>query len=64
MNLNTLTYEKIKQKLAKGTNASLEVIEASIRVAVYMAIVEGNNTLEKFEMIENTIVKYFKRQFK
>jgi len=60
MNLNTLKYEKIEQKLAKSTNTSLGVIEASIRVAVYMAIVEGNDTLEKFEMIENTIVKYFK----
>ena len=60
MNLKTLKYEKIEQKLAKGTNVSLGVIEASIRVAVYMAVLENNDTLEKFEMIENTIVKHFK----
>ncbi len=60
MNLTTLKYEKIEQKLTKGTTISLGVIEASIRVAVYMAVVEGNDTLKKFEMIENTIVKYFK----
>lgn len=60
MNLKTLKYEKIEQKLAKGTNVSLGVIEASIRVAVYMAMVESNDTLEKFEMIESAIVNYFK----
>lgn len=60
MNLQTLKYEEIEQKLAKGTNVSLGVLEASIRVAVYMAMVEADNTLEKFEMIESAIVKYFK----
>ena len=58
MNFNTLKYEKIEQKLAKGINTSLEAIEASIRVAVYMAVVEGNDILKKFEMIESAIVKY------
>lgn len=60
MNLKTLKYEKIEQKLAKGTNVPLGVVEASIRVAVYMAMVEGNDTLKKFEMIESAIVNYFK----
>jgi len=57
MNLQTLKYEKIEQKLAKGINVSLGVVEASIRVAVYMAMFEGNDTLKKFEMIESAIVK-------
>ena len=60
MNFKTLKYEKIQQKLAKGTTISLGAIEASIRVAVYMAVLESNDTLEKFEMIENAIVKHFK----
>jgi hypothetical protein len=58
MNFKTLKYEKIEQKLATS-NISLVDVEKSIRLAIYIAMVEGDHIIKKFELVESVIVEYF-----
>ena len=61
MNLReTLKHETLNKTLLKERNISLEETTNAIQVAIYMALVNGQDIVDKFQMIESYFVEYLK----